>query len=335
MFRKLAQFLPALVIPTFVSAHGYVQQVTIDGTVYKGNNLNVATPTPSIIRLVNTNSPVKGTNNSFLNCGQDAQLASLVGNANPGSQLEILWVGGTDGSSNWPHNTGPLMHYMAQCDGSCSTYDSTNAEWFKISELGLEADGSTWYQANLNSRAPANVTIPNTLAPGNYLLRSEIISLQLAMTLGGAEFYPACIQLQIGGSQTGGPTSSEECTFPGGYSDSEPGILTPDIYNPPIQYTFPGPPVASFVDGGSGSASPSSTGSGSAAPSSTYPASGSSAGNTSTFANSPSSTIITSSTPSPTATGQCMLTGRSTNEDVVKRDSKNKRSHKRRLIRTH
>jgi hypothetical protein len=80
-----------------------------------------------------------------------------------------------------------------------------------------------------DSRAPANVTIPSTLAPGNYLLRSEIISLQLAMTAGGAEFYPACIQLQIGGSQTQGPTSSEECLFPGCYTDDEAGILTPNV----------------------------------------------------------------------------------------------------------
>lgn len=327
MLRRLAQLLPALAISTLVSAHGFVQQVTIDGTVYKGNNLNVGTPVPSIIRLVSTNSPVKGSSNPALNCGQDAQFASLVGNANPGSQLEILWVGGTDGTSNWPHNTGPLMHYMAKCDGSCSTYNSTNAEWFKISELGLEADGNTWYQANLNSRAPANVTIPSTLAPGNYLLRAEIISLQLAMSPGGAEFYPACIQLQIGGSQTQGPTSSEECLFPGCYSDNDPGILTPNIYNPPIQYTFPGPPVASFVNTGSSSAAPS--------PTSTGSASGSSAGTTSTFANGPSSTIIASSTPSPTATGQCMLSSRSTNQDVVKRDSRNKRMHKRRLVRSH
>lgn len=221
--------------------------MTIDGTVYMGNKLNVETPAPSIIRLVNTNSPVQGANNPFLNCGQDAQFASLVGNANPGSQLEILWVGEIDGSCNWPHDTGPIMHYMAECDGSCLTYDSTNAEWFKISELGFEADGSTWYQANLMSGVPANVTIPNTLAPGNYLLRSEIISLHNAMTLGGAQFYPSCIQLQIGGSQTEGPMSSEECTFPGGYSDDDPGILIPNIFNTPYEYIFPGPPVASFV----------------------------------------------------------------------------------------
>ena len=100
MLRRLLELFPALAIPTLVSAHGFLQQVTIDGTVYKGNDLNVGTPAPSIIRLVSTNSPVMGATNSNINCGQDAQLASLVGNANPGSQLQILWVGGTDGSSN-------------------------------------------------------------------------------------------------------------------------------------------------------------------------------------------------------------------------------------------
>ncbi|KAG2354846.1 glycoside hydrolase family 61 protein [Suillus spraguei] len=312
MFRRLAQFLPALAIPTLVSAHGFVQQVTIDGIVYMGNNLNVVTPTPSIIRLVNTNSPVEGANNSFLNCGPDAQFASLVGNANPGSQLKILWVGSTDGSYNWPRNVGPLMHYMAKCDGSCLTYNSTNAEWFKISELGLEADSSIWYQANWMSRAPANVTIPNTLAPGNYLLRSEIISLQNGMIPGSAQFYPSCIQLQIGGSQTQGPTSSEECTFPGGYSDDDPGILTPNIFNPPIRYTFPGPPVASFVNTGAASCSSAVT--------------------TSTFANGSSSTIIASSTQVQRRQGSAC---RSPNEDVVTRDSRNKRRHKRRLVGAH
>ncbi|KAJ8597521.1 glycoside hydrolase family 61 protein [Rhizopogon salebrosus TDB-379] len=256
MMLRILQVVSALVIPTLVSAHGYLQQVTIDGTVYMGNKLNVETPAPSIIRLVNTNFPVMGTSNPYINCGPDAQFASQVGNANPGSRLQLLWVGGTDGSYNWLHNIGPLMHYMTMCEGSCSTYNSTYAEWFKISELGLESDGKTWYQDILTSRAPVNVTIPSTLAPGQYLLRSEIISLHDALTEGGAQFYPACVQLNVGGDQTQGPTSSEECTFPGCYSDTDAGILTPNIFNPPIEYTFPGPPVASFVNTNSSSSAP-------------------------------------------------------------------------------
>jgi hypothetical protein len=76
---------------------------------------------------------------------------------------------------------------------------------------------------------PANVAIPPTIAPGGFLLRSELISLQLAVSVGGAEFYPACIQLNIGGSGTGAATSSEECTFPGCYTDDEAGIYDPDV----------------------------------------------------------------------------------------------------------
>ena len=138
------------------------------------------------------------------------------------------------------------MHYMAKCDGSCASYNSSNAEWFKISEQGQKPGGSTWYQADLSTAfirlpkmatltyflvtgSPATVTIPATLAPGDYLLRSELIALQLAVTEGGAEFYPACIQLSVGGSQTSQPTSSEEVTLPGGYQDTNPGILTPDV----------------------------------------------------------------------------------------------------------
>lgn len=142
------------------------------------------------------------------------------------------------------------MHYMTKCSGSCSSYDSTNAKWFKLSELGVEPSDSSWYQGNIGASIyestcgihrmmghtangkPANVTIPSNISPGGYLLRSELISLQNAMSSGGAEFYPACIQLSIGGSGTGTATGSEECTFPGCYSDSDPGILDPTVSVP-------------------------------------------------------------------------------------------------------
>ena len=137
------------------------------------------------------------------------------------------------------------MNYMTKCQDSCTTADSASAEWFKISEESYESGTTTWSQAqlrraftlwlkaaltlSLESGSPTTVTIPSTLAPGNYMLRSELIALQLAMTEGGAEFYPSCIQLSVGGSQTGQPTSSEQVTFPGAYSDTDPGILTPDV----------------------------------------------------------------------------------------------------------
>ncbi|KAF9232370.1 glycoside hydrolase family 61 protein [Melanogaster broomeanus] len=281
MTHLLLTFSSALLLPVLVSAHGYVGSVTIDGTSYPGNEPG-DNSNSGVIRTVSTIDPVKGATNPSMNCGMDAALAADVANANPGSQLQVYWVGGSTGDSNWPHNVGPIMHYMTKCTGSCSSYDSTNAEWFKISELGVEDDDTTWYQANIMAGQPANVAIPSNIDPGEYLLRSELISLQNAMSVGGAEFYPACIQLNIGGSGTGAATSSEECTFPGCYSDTDPGIYDPNVYNPPLTYTFPGPPVAAFVggDASSGGTQPSGSGSGS------------------------SSTPTSGSSPSPTSSGK-------------------------------
>lgn len=87
----LVPFLPR------ARAHGYIAQVNIDGATYLGNVPN-AQPTPSIVRQINDIAPVKGASNPYLNCGQDAQNAALVANANPGSQLQFWWKDG-DGTN--------------------------------------------------------------------------------------------------------------------------------------------------------------------------------------------------------------------------------------------
>ncbi|KAI0310550.1 glycoside hydrolase, partial [Amylostereum chailletii] len=67
-----------------------------------------------------------------------------------------------------------------------------------------------------------STTIPKNLKAGNYLLRSELIALHTAGSVGGAEFYPGCVQLKVGGDATG--TASPTVSIPGLYSDSDPGI---------------------------------------------------------------------------------------------------------------
>lgn len=125
----------------------------------------------------------------------------------------------------------------------------------------------------------ANSTIPTNLAPGNYLLRHEIIALHLATSLGGAEFYPACAQITVGGSQTGAPSASDLVSIPGAYSDNDPGIFDPNVFTPDAPYVFPGPPIASFITGSSSSSGSGSTASttGAASPTTTGAAAASSA----------------------------------------------------------
>ncbi|KAF8344949.1 glycoside hydrolase family 61 protein J [Amanita rubescens] len=227
-----------LLSAAYVAAHGYLGQVAIDGTTYMGNTpaANPANPTPS--------PHVKGANNTYLNCGQSAQPASQVGNANPGSTMSFLWA---DNGGHWPHTTGPVMTYMASCGSTtCDQYDPTNAEWFLIDRQGQYANG-TWVQATINQGNSVSVQIPTNLASGNYMVRHEIIALQLAVSMGGAEFYPSCTQIKVGGSQTGQPQKSDLVTFPGGYSDTDPGIYDPNVFNPGSSYTYPGPSPATLV----------------------------------------------------------------------------------------
>ena len=86
-----------------------------------------------------------------------------------------------------------------------------------------------------------STNLPENLAPGQYLVRHEIIALHLATQKGRAEFYPSCQQINVGGSGTGVPTQDELLSFPGAYSDDDPGIYTPDVrysYKPiPIDHS--------------------------------------------------------------------------------------------------
>lgn len=69
--------------------------------------------------------------------------------------------------------------------------------------------------------------VPMNIAPGDYLVRHEIIALQLATVEGGVEFYPSCTQIRVSSNGTG--ESQSTVAFPGGYSSTEPGILDPNV----------------------------------------------------------------------------------------------------------
>ena len=110
-----------------------------------------------------------------------------------------------------------------------------------------------------------STNLPENLAPGEYLVRHEIIALHLATQKGKAEFYPSCQQIKVGGSGTGVPSQDELLSFPGAYSDDDPGIYTPNvrcsceftdppsdmwdfqIYDTSAQYVFPGGPIAKLA----------------------------------------------------------------------------------------
>ncbi|KAI1789129.1 glycoside hydrolase [Ganoderma leucocontextum] len=239
-----AAIISLLTAVPLVAGHGYVAYISVDGKKYPGNTPG-GSSVLSPIRAINAVDPVKGTANPEISCGHGAQNAAELADANLGSTVSFKWVNGF-GGDQWPHFVGPLMTYMASCGpGSCLDFDSSSAKWFKIQESGLRADG-TWAMKDLYDGLPANVSLPQNIAPGEYLIRHEILALHTAQSIGGAEFYPSCAQVKVGGARTGVPNST--VPFPGAYSDTDPGILI-DPYDMTGDYPFPGPPVSQLVDG--------------------------------------------------------------------------------------
>lgn len=214
----------ALAFSSMVSAHGFVSSLAIGSTKYPGAN-GPSASSSSPMRKVASGDPVQDLTSQDVVCGRTAQLASSSATAKPGDLMQFWWVGESGG--NWFHNTGPILTYMAACDGACTSFTpSSSTNWFKISELGEKVNGQpgTWVQADLLSGAPANVTLPSDLADGEYLVRHEIIALQNGQSVGGAELYPSCLQVTVsGGSQSGSPSPTVK--FPGEYTPQDAGLL--------------------------------------------------------------------------------------------------------------
>lgn len=97
----------------------------------------------------------------------------------------------------------------------------------------------------INNGGWVDFTMPSCVAPGNYLLRAEIIALHNGNKQGQAQFYMGCAQINVSSS---GSKQGTTVSFPGAYSASDPGILV-NIYNSKGQptgnppYKIPGPAV--------------------------------------------------------------------------------------------
>jgi hypothetical protein len=227
----------ALALAPFVAAHGYVDNVRINGKTYKGPDPGARSAPNSVIRPVSNVNPSYGHTNPNINCGPNSRPAGQSAPITPGGTIEIDWHEFTDGRK-WPHDTGPLITYMANCGGDCKNFDSNQAQWFKIDESGKGNGGWPGQKALFQGKS-VSVQIPSNLAKGNYLLMHHILSLHLAGST-GTEFYSSCIQLEVGGNQSGAPSANELRGYTSLYTsaDDHPG----GVYGG--NYAMPGPNVS-------------------------------------------------------------------------------------------
>ncbi|KAJ5717086.1 hypothetical protein N7488_002732 [Penicillium malachiteum] len=226
-----------------VAGHGYVSGAVVDGTYYGGYIITeypYESDPPELIAWSEQETDlgyIDGTeyNNSNIICHKEALPGALEAPVTAGGSVELQWTA-------WPSSHhGPVITYMANCNGDCADVDKTTLEFFKIDQGGLISDTEepgTWASdkliANNNSRT---VTIPSDIADGNYVLRHEIIALHSAEELNGAQNYPQCINLKVTGGGSATPSGTVGTSL---YKDTDPGILI-NIYTSLSTYDIPGP----------------------------------------------------------------------------------------------
>ncbi|TIB73531.1 hypothetical protein E3Q23_02977 [Wallemia mellicola] len=193
--------------------------------------------------------PVTDAYSPDMFCGPDSHTNNQMASIGAGSAMTIYWEE-TQGT-NWPHNTGPIITYLAACNGDCANMDAGSAQWFKIDQQAFS--NGQWVQATLLNGAGYQVTIPSDLAAGNYLMRTEIIALHNSYP----EFYPRCSSWTITGGGSNSYSSEATGSFPGSYSPSDAGLSQSGsgIYNvqSTSDYSFPGPELITVGQGGSDS----------------------------------------------------------------------------------
>ncbi|KAL4895947.1 glycosyl hydrolase family 61-domain-containing protein [Aspergillus ambiguus] len=285
-----------------VAGHGYVSGAVVDGKYYAGYDVTSApysNDPPATIGWSTDATDLGFVDGSEYSdpdiiCHKDAQPGSISAEVAAGSNVELQWT-------TWPDSHhGPVITYLANCNGDCSSVDKSSLEFFKIDQKGLIDDSDvpgTWATDQLiNNNNSWTVTIPSSIASGNYVMRHEIIALHSAGNKNGAQNYPQCLNFKVTGGGSDKPSGTLGTKL---YKDTDPGILV-NIYQTLSSYVIPGPALYSGSSSGSGSGSGSGSASSSAAPSVTPSATPSAS--SSAVPSSTSVAVPTSSAPAPSFT---------------------------------
>ncbi|KAI1084039.1 glycoside hydrolase family 61 protein [Whalleya microplaca] len=238
--------MEALLSAVCVQAHGIASALVVSSTFYDGYNPSYQwkSPPPTVVGwstpddLQNTFIAPNQFNTADMVCHLGAKPAEAAVPVKGGDVIEVQWT-------PWPaSHKGPVIDYLANCNGPCETVDKTQLKFFKIAESGWVDQASDLWAANVlaNNNNSWLVRLPTDIAAGNYVLRHEIIALHAAGNANGAQSYPFCFNLAIdsdGGTEKPAGISATEF-----YKAADPGIKF-DLFSHPTQYIIPGPPLYS------------------------------------------------------------------------------------------
>ncbi|KAL9944049.1 hypothetical protein D7B24_000361 [Verticillium nonalfalfae] len=258
MMSAFSRFLfPALLLHApLAAAHSRVANIIINGTSYEGFNAKQPTNPPVLVAWNTTVSDDGWVNyESYAHpdiiCHRDAVPARGHAPVEAGSTLSVQWQG-------YPEShKGPVLTYLAPCHGFCEDVDKTALEFFLIGARGLvDPDGvagpypsapGIWASDEfIQNNASWVVRIPETVRPGHYVLRQELVALHYARIDGlGTQHYPQCVNLEIIGEGDEVPEGTPAVEL---YGKTDPGLVYDVSKEPLSAYLIPGPTLWSGAE---------------------------------------------------------------------------------------
>ncbi|EPS38835.1 hypothetical protein H072_7397 [Dactylellina haptotyla CBS 200.50] len=230
---------------TVVMGHGFITDINAGGKTYIGFNPFNGANTQSItqswdISNSKKDGPMLVRDGDGMVCQNGAKPAQQSAEVAAGSKITFRW-------NQWPpDHKGPIITYLADCGGDCSSADGSKLSWFKTDETGLV--GKDWATDILIKQGNTwNIQLPKNIKDGNYLMRHEIISLHDASSSNGAQIYPTCINLKITGG--GGQANPQGVKIQEIYTANEPSLKVSTKNNDVTTYKIPGPPVDPQIGG--------------------------------------------------------------------------------------
>jgi len=242
----------ALALASTAYAHGHVKSYTLGGqTVQDGVNGGAArSPKPDSAAWNADNMDngfVIDPTSPDIICHKSGTVGTKSITIAAGETIGLTW-------DQWPSShAGPVIDYLAPVAGDFASVDKAALRFVKIDEAGLSNGKWAATDVLIAQGLKWDVTIPASVAPGNYVLRHEILALHEGNRQGGTQFYPLCYNIVVTGSGTNALSGGTAGTAL--YKATDPGVLF-DMYNNPTSYPIPGPPL---MEGG-GSAAPPATG---------------------------------------------------------------------------
>lgn len=136
-------------------------------------------------------------------CHKNAENGKATATVAAGGTVDFQW-------NTWPaSHIGPIITYIANCGSDCTTVDKTTLEWVKIDEAGIDLDTQVWPTDDMIANNNTwSITVPSTIASGDYVFRHEIIAMHGAGSEGGAQNYPFCVNIAVTGGGSDSPAGT-------------------------------------------------------------------------------------------------------------------------------